>query len=234
MTDWRQYWQERPAAYKERDFCHQVGRTFDGGKATSSEELARVVEEALDRVELRPQDRLLDLCCGNGLLTHRLADRAAAVVGVDYSEPMIGLAQKHHQRDGVRYLCGSVLDLPDLLAGEKVFDRAVMFESLQYFEASDLPYLLVSVAAVTTREAVLCFTGVLDAERIWSFYDSPERRAEYHRRRAAGEDAMGHWFTGEQLERVANAAGFSAQVRPQDSRLNTAFYRFDLVLRKVP
>lgn len=232
MTDWRRYWQERPTAHAEEEFCQQVGRTYGGGKPTPPEELALVVEQALARLECPDGARVLDLCCGNGLLTHRLRPPAAEVLGVDYSEPMIELARRHHQRDGVRYVCGSVLDLPDLLRDERPFDRAVMFESLQYFEERDLPRLFEAIGAVCAPSCVLLFTGVLDVDRLWSFYDTPERRAAYHRRKAAGEDAMGHWFAAERLCALAAAAGLEAQVAPQDPALNTAHYRFDLQLRR--
>ncbi|WP_135505615.1 class I SAM-dependent methyltransferase [Roseovarius aestuariivivens] len=47
----------------------------------------------LDR-HVQPGDRVLDLCCGQGTLTARLARAGAKVTGLDFSPQMVGLAQK--------------------------------------------------------------------------------------------------------------------------------------------
>jgi SAM-dependent methyltransferase len=41
----------------------------------------------------RPGERILDLGCGDGLLTERIADAGATVIGVDASEDMIAVAR---------------------------------------------------------------------------------------------------------------------------------------------
>ena len=48
----------------------------------------------------RPGARLLDLACGNGLTSRRLAGRGASVVAVDFSEELIALArERRHGRE---------------------------------------------------------------------------------------------------------------------------------------
>ena len=75
-------------------------------------------ERAAERVELRPGDAALDVCCGTGDLSLELADRVApagSVVGCDFSEPMLDLArQKASDRgaQGVRFEWADALSLP--------------------------------------------------------------------------------------------------------------------------
>ncbi|MBV9150633.1 MAG: hypothetical protein JO204_02525, partial [Alphaproteobacteria bacterium] len=67
--DWRAYYQTVGEA-DERDLLQQVGRTI-GGRPVGAEEIGLVAEEAIDALALCRTDVLLDLCCGNGLVTRR-------------------------------------------------------------------------------------------------------------------------------------------------------------------
>lgn len=231
--DWRAHWARWPRAVGRDEYCKQVGRTANGGIATPEPELRRVVEEAVERMRLRSTDRVLDLCCGNGLLTARFGSLCAATVGVDYSEAMIAIAREHFAVPSVRYLLGSATELdPGAFPDEAPFTRVIMFESLAYFSTEGFGSLLDRLGPLVTDDAVLLFTGVLDAARLFSFYDTPERQAEYRRRVAAGEEKMGHWWEWEDLRFVAESRGWTAERLAQDPSLNTAHYRFDLRLER--
>src|SRR5436190_14608567 len=58
-------------------------------------------ERAADRAELRPGERALDVCCGTGDLALELARRVGsegAVIGCDFSEPMLRRAREKAAR----------------------------------------------------------------------------------------------------------------------------------------
>jgi cyclopropane fatty-acyl-phospholipid synthase-like methyltransferase len=229
--DWLAYWEAFPAQFGEDEFCQQVGRTAAGRVPTPEPELARVVDQMAEGLELAAGDDVLDLCCGNGLLTRRLAARCRRVVGVDFSSAMIDLARAHHPADNATYVRASALELaPELLPDAFVATKACMFESLQYFTPAQLPALLAGLRRVTADRVVVYFSGVLDAERIYSFFNTPERRAAYEEQRRTGREIMGHWWAKADLERAAADAGFAIEVRAQDPALNTAHYRFDVKL----
>jgi len=229
--DWRAYWESFPQQFAEQDFCQQVGRTAAGRVPTAEPELARVVDQVATGLELGPADTALDLCCGNGLLTRRLAARCRAVIGVDFSAPMIELARRHHAADNVTYLQASALELdPAAMPAGPPPSRVSMFESLQYFTPAQLPALLAAIDRVVAPSAILYFSGVLDHARIWSFFNTPERRAAYEEQQRTGREIMGHWWRAADLEAAASAHGFTAQFLAQDPTLNTAHYRFDVKL----
>ena len=59
-------------------------------------------------------DTVLDIGCGNGALTHDVAEKAGQVVGIDLNEKSISLARQRYSRGNIEYICGNVLnDLPD-------------------------------------------------------------------------------------------------------------------------
>lgn len=57
--------------------------------------LAPFIDRILDAAELRSSDRVLDVGCGSGATSRAAAGRAASVVGVDISGPMLARARAH-------------------------------------------------------------------------------------------------------------------------------------------
>ena len=50
----------------------------------------------MELLSLKEGDRVIDLGCGDGSLTQKLADMGADVLGIDASAEMIALAKKTH------------------------------------------------------------------------------------------------------------------------------------------
>ncbi len=231
MMDWHEYWIRFPKEFADDDFRRQVGRTANGGVPTPAPELEVAVDEVIARLHLGPNDRLLDLCCGNGLLTARFAEHCREVVAVDFSRPMIRVARAHHGRPNVEYIEGSVLKLEEIVEGR--FDKICMVESLAYFEPDELSLILRSVSRGGPPNARILFSGVLNEEAKWSFFDTPERRAAYEQQRKKGKEIMGRWWTRAELRRIAAQYEYEAEISAQDPRLNTAHYRFNVVMKPI-
>jgi demethylmenaquinone methyltransferase/2-methoxy-6-polyprenyl-1,4-benzoquinol methylase len=64
---------------------------------------------------IRADELALDLCCGTGDISHALASAGARVVGLDFNDRMLALAQQRGAREHVRGLqlvCADALRLP--------------------------------------------------------------------------------------------------------------------------
>jgi len=68
----------------------------------------RVVELAA----VTPGARALDLCCGTGDLALALAQRGAEVTGLDFSAPMLEIAQRRKRGTNPGFIQGDALHLP--------------------------------------------------------------------------------------------------------------------------
>ena len=75
-----------------------------------------------------PQMRVLDIACGNGLTSRRLAEQGAIVVAADFAEALIELARQRSTAYGAR-IAYHVVDATDeaalLALGETPFDAAL-------------------------------------------------------------------------------------------------------------
>lgn len=231
MIDWREYWTQYPRRFDDQDFLRHVSRTANGGVPIDESELDVIIDALCERLELGAADVYADLCCGNGLLTRRIAERCDRVVGVDFSESMIEIARRHLSADNIEYVEASVLDLAELFEPGH-FTKIGLIESLHYLAPEQLEPLVGAIDAVLADGGAALFVGVTDAERIYNFFDTPERRASLEKQRAEGKEIMGHWWSRDELESAAAAHGFAAELLEQDPRLNTAHYRFDVRLTR--
>lgn len=118
-----------------RDMFASIAPTYD----TTNRVLTAGVDEAWRRRALRELGataggRVLDLCCGTGDLSFGVlrADRAAAVAGVDFCEPMLAGARERARREDpghrAEFICGDVMALP---FGDDTFDGATMGFSMR-------------------------------------------------------------------------------------------------------
>src|SRR5262245_54547282 len=110
-----------------------------------------LIRPATERLlELQPGEAVLDLGCGNGAFSRRLAELGARVLGVDFSAALLALARQCTTRhaDRIEYRQVDLADPAQLLTlGAQRFDAAVatmVFMDLSVLEplARSLPTLL--------------------------------------------------------------------------------------------
>lgn len=90
-------------------------------------------------LDLQPEERVLDVACGNGLYALRLAEMGGLVVGIDFSADLIARAKAHSSgyTGRIRYHVIDATDRPALLSlGEGQFDAAVC--NMALFDIADI------------------------------------------------------------------------------------------------
>jgi 2-polyprenyl-3-methyl-5-hydroxy-6-metoxy-1,4-benzoquinol methylase len=93
-------------------------------------------------LRVRPGETVLDVACGNGVFSRRLAELGARVVAVDFSEKFVELARVRTEEagygDAVEYLVADATDEERMLAlGEERFDGAICNMALMDMPAID-------------------------------------------------------------------------------------------------
>ncbi len=111
-------------------FAHAFGELYPIIYAHRTVEAARPEAEfAAAQIALRPEDKVLDLCCGNGRHMAHLIAQGATVTGLDYSPTLLSLARQQ-LGPGIPLVRGDMRALPFTNA----FDVLVnFFTSFGYF-----------------------------------------------------------------------------------------------------
>ena len=79
---------------------------------------------------VNPEDRVLDIGCGNGALTFEIAKKARKVVGIDLDKKYIKIAKKKYWAPNIKYLVGDATkDLPN-----QKFDVIILSNVLEHIE----------------------------------------------------------------------------------------------------
>jgi len=230
IRDWRSYWNSKPQSFEPADRARQAEWTI-GGEPLPADDVFAHVAEIVARLELTHESRLLDLCCGNGLITELLADHCAGVVGVDFSEYLLEVAEREAQHPSVRYQWGNAVSLGETnppLDGN--FDRVLMLGSLQYFLPDDLDGILAGLVTLVAPGAVILLRDIPHRRRKWHFYRTGRQRLTHLWNSIGGQDALGTWWEAEWIESRARSMGWSASFLVSADP-DSARYRFDAQLR---
>lgn len=101
---------------------------------------------------MRPQARILELCCGDGFYTwHFFSARATSILAVDIDPQVIKIAQRNHGRDNIEF---RVVDIVKHMP-EGIYDNIVWDSALEYFEAAEISTLMKQISQRLAPNGVL-------------------------------------------------------------------------------
>jgi SAM-dependent methyltransferase len=230
--DWKKHYSQNAVLFKETEFLKQVQKTVSGQPITPAQLEAQILDirKALD---IRNDDFIMDMCCGNGIITAEISKFCSAVIGIDFSEPLIKIAGKYNNPENVTYFCMSVLDQNIKRLVNKPFTKIYMYDALQHFKEDDLQKILELVLEISGSKPVILIGGIPDVDKLWDFYDTDERREEYRRRKSQNQEAIGTWWNRNYIKEVCLQNGFECEFLSQNPILHSAHYRFDIRLTKL-
>ena len=231
--DWKHFW----ATYRvdESEPLQQAGKTVNG-IAILPEQFDAILRDVDSHLCLSREDVVLDLCCGNGLITREIAKRCTAVIGIDFSERLIEVAKELTREPNVRYL---VMDIKHLRVLREIlpwlaFTKVLWYDALAFFSASDL-YEILKVVKILTREGATILLGsVLDSRRKWYFFNTFKRKLLYVLRVSSLKSPVGleQWWESAQIANICTQLDLTSMVYRQSVEVHTASYRFDVKIER--
>lgn len=141
--------QDLQEAHKQtRDAWNENARFWDERMGEGNDFVELLIWPATERLlALRPGEKVLDVACGNGLSSRRLAGMGAKVVAFDFAEQMIAHARRRTTEHTTRieYLVLDATDEVGLLAlGEHNFDAAIC--NMALFDMAEIDPLMRALA----------------------------------------------------------------------------------------
>jgi ubiquinone/menaquinone biosynthesis C-methylase UbiE len=224
--NWKQFWQQQGQASEP---MLQVGRK--GGMTLQHQEwLADYAAYIANVLNLTKDDVLLDVCCGNGLLTHHLAKHCKAVLGIDFSQTHIDFANQNYASPIVHFKCMDALQLETTIFDETMFKagftKVTLCFSFQYFESVSLGLQLVQGVLKHTT-GPLFLGDVPDRERFFVYYNSFPKIGRLIKQMLLQQNDMGKFWSYHELAFVAKQLNRKCQKIQQPKDFPYAHYRMD-------
>jgi 2-polyprenyl-3-methyl-5-hydroxy-6-metoxy-1,4-benzoquinol methylase len=126
--NWKEFWNNQARVNEPKA---QVGRLVSGS-LHQDDLMDKISDKIAHQIQLNSNDVLLDVCCGNGILTRKLAVKCKKITAIDFSEVLINNAQ-NIDSSNITWLCE---DATSFQLNQQ-FDKIILYFSFQYFE-SDL------------------------------------------------------------------------------------------------
>lgn len=225
---WKAFWAEHVQATASQHIQSQVLRTLN--KAPISElQFQGILKEIEGKMEICTNDEVLDLCCGNGVITKYLASKCKRVVGVDFMPELVAQIdlEKHPN------ICRIVEDVRKVDFKEQSFDKVIIYAGLQYLSYKETIYLFESVVRWLKNDGLFYIGDIPDRERRWNFFNTDERERAYFDSIKNEKPIVGTWFESEWLVKLGRYTSFKdVEILQQSKGLPYAHYRFGIVLKK--
>ncbi|MBI2583100.1 MAG: methyltransferase domain-containing protein [Candidatus Aenigmarchaeota archaeon] len=209
--DWRAYW-ERRGKGRWKDLRRMSGYSHRLAKL-SDRTLRKLVGSIAEKLEIKENDRVLDVGCGAGVITVPLSRCAPKIIGVDASLSMIRYVPNHTPR-----ILGEASRLP---FADGSFDKILCHSMFQYFP--DPEY---------ARKSVLEMLRVCDRNGIIYIADIPNsaKRTEYEK----AKEPETHNLTRLFYERDFFRAFPDAEIFDHELEgYENARFRFNVLIRKI-
>jgi len=223
---WIDFWKNYGVASNSRDPQTQVLRTLH--KNPISNELWEFTLEKIDETfTVNKDDKILDLCCGNGLLSKHFVAKGAKVVAVDVSEELLS------QMNGVEEIQTIYSDIRDLNFENDFFDKVIIYAGIQYLNNKESVQLLKRIYNWVKPGGTVFIGDIPDISKLWNFYDSEERKRVYFENVLNDTAIIGYWYDKNWLESLTSFIGFEEGVTiTQDSKLINSNFRYDFLYTK--
>lgn len=236
-VDWKEFWRtyRETEVKSESDLYYEVGKTINQ-QPISEESLRHSVEIVARGLELSRSDRLLELCCGNGLMTRYLAAMVDAVCAVDFAERLILHARKFRSAPNVQYVWADALEFVRNLGARPGYipSKVLLGDALGYLEPAMLDEILTSLSRLTEKDFIFMATGIPSDDLRWNFYNTPERVRRYEEnqlRENNTNDGIGRWWRTAELEDIAKESGLRLTISRQPEKVCN--FRVDAIFQTL-
>lgn len=215
-----------PRTLAADDFWGQVRRTVRG-EPVGEEQIEMIVDAVLGALELRTDDVVLDLACGNGALSSRIYDRCAGLLGVDFSEYLISVAKDNfEQPPRYIYRCDDAAHYVRSETDPARFTKVLCYGSFSFFSPAGCETVLARLHERFTNVERVFIGNLPDRELAHLFYAQglPEpARLDDH------TEQIGTWRSRQQMTELARRCGWSASFSTMPPDFFSK-YRYDALL----
>lgn len=223
--NWLRFWRDNADL---KDEMQQVGRV-QSGKAMPQELLIKIAGNIAFNLQITSNDKLLDVCCGNGALTYKIAVQCKSITGIDFCEKQIATAKLSFTSNNIKYVQADALNFN---LNQK-FDKIYLYFSFQYFETTGEGQRVIENCLRHLGKGGMLFIGdIPDAKKWLAYYNTPVKIARILYHKLVGRDIMGKFWKEKELQKICKNLNVKGKLLKQESWQPYAYYRFDFLIKK--
>jgi len=228
---WHDYW-NNGYVVNDSDPQKQVGRTR-GKRPISASDWEKTLSFIWDAMCITKDSEVLELCCGNGMLTLPLAKKVKSVIAVDFSRPIIEELNKQLTFKGIKNVTTITEDVNNITFPESSLSHILMYFSLQYLSEKNVIVLFENAYKFLKNGGEFFIGDIPDRAKLWNFANIDDYVSMYFNSVKNDKPTIGSWFLQEDLLKMGEWAGFSKVkiIKQPEYQINSR-YRFDLLLQK--
>lgn len=210
------------------DFWGQVRRTVNG-VPVSDDQIKLIVDTVRTALNLKPEDTLLDIACGNGALSHLLFDSCSGYLGVDLSEHLISVAKANFEKlPSHQFMQQGAAEYVRAEPRPERFSKVLCYGSFPYFPAADAAEVLRTLHDKFTNTQSVFIGNLPDKERAAEFYKRPPNTEEL----MDCFSQIGIWRTRDEFAQLAGDAGWKVRFSTMPAGFYSSYYRYDALLSR--
>ncbi len=223
--NWKEFWNQKSL---EGNAQKQVGR-LKNGVVMPLQTLSLIADDIKQKVDLQANDSLLDVCCGNGLLSAELAKYCKQVVAVDFSELLINEAKIKHKDSNIVFKQTDALQLQL----DEQFDKIVLYFSFQYFDSYKKGFEVIKNLSKHMKSGSIILIGdVPDLAKKDVYYNTFSKKLRLFKQNIFGQNDMGKFWSEAEMNLVCHVLGLKGEFMQQKNDLPFSNYRFDYLIKK--
>ena len=131
--------------------------------------IKRDIDYVIDVLKINEKDTVLDFCCGNGLITNKIARNCKLIYGIDFSSNLIKDAIENAKSNHLKvfYTVGSLDKLSEY---NNFFDKIYCLTSFHYFPSDEYARLIIKNALKALKKnGKILITDVPNKRTLWYF-----------------------------------------------------------------
>jgi cyclopropane fatty-acyl-phospholipid synthase-like methyltransferase len=213
----------------DTDFWAQIRRTV-GGKSVDEEQIALILSAIRSALDLRTDDFLLDLACGNGALSSQLFKEITGYRGVDFSPRLIEVAERFFAvPPAFNFSLSGAAEYLQQDSDPARYTKVLCYGSFSYFNASDAGLVLRQLNQRFKNVQRVFIGNLPDKKRADKFFPNglinDQEILDY-------ESAIGIWRSTNEFLELASSNGWTATITNMPANYYAAHYRYDVLLSR--
>jgi len=213
----------------DNDLIRQTMRTING-VPVSNEQINMIKNTLLQYLGLHHDDILLELACGNGLISDGLFNACKEYVGVDISEYLIYIAKKNFENKPRITFYED--DITRFIKADKDFGKytkVLCYAGIQYLSDIEVIQLLESLSITYKNVEIIVIGNIPDRNLANKFYVDKLKTADELNDICT---AIGKWRAHDEFIKLVDESVWDIEIHRMPDSFYASHYRYDIVLKR--